>query len=592
MRAEQKVLVLGDDTRSFLATVRSLGRQGIEVHAAPVDFRSPALKSRYISRIHRLPYYLGDGADWIAAVTHLFETERYDLVIPCDERFLIPLHRHRALFEPVHRLAIPDALAIETLNDKHNTRNLAQSVGVPVAAGRLVAAGDGADAVIAEFGLPVAIKPRQSYSPDKLYSRGGVMIAKDRAALARALDQAEPDEFFIEKFFAGDGVGLSILASRGKLLQAFEHHRVHEGPSAGAAYYRKSVKADPALTDACRRMVEAIGYTGVAMFEFKKNFVTGEWILLEVNARPWGSMPLPLGVGVDFPYRWYQLLVHGIETPPFDYPAEIYGRNFVPDCRYIIWKLLGLKSRPLQLAAFIGKSLAEYGRILTGREVHDVFVRDDKRPAFAEIAQLFTERLPRLIGLMPGAAHLRRRRSHRAFQQAVAGGAGQPATIVFVCQGNICRSSFAAVLLDSRLTDGHGVTVTSAGMLPTQGRPSPANAQEAARRVGVDLGAHRSQHLTPDLLAQASVLFVFDKKNRYWLDRRYPDIAIPVLPLADFCDETAGGGADIDDPDGCDVATFQETYRRIDNAVRGILAMLPVRTGAARKAPDAEAVLP
>ena len=51
-------------------------------------------------------------------------------------------------------------------------------------------------------------------------------------------------------------------------------------------------------------------YTGVAMFEFKRND-SGGWILLEVNARPWGSMPLPLSLGVDFPYRWYRLLTAG-----------------------------------------------------------------------------------------------------------------------------------------------------------------------------------------------------------------------------------------------------------------------------------------
>ena len=38
-----KALVMGDATRGFLATVRSLGRKGIEVHAAPFDFRAPAL---------------------------------------------------------------------------------------------------------------------------------------------------------------------------------------------------------------------------------------------------------------------------------------------------------------------------------------------------------------------------------------------------------------------------------------------------------------------------------------------------------------------------------------------------------------------
>lgn len=56
----EKVLVIGDDMRSFLATVRSLGRQGLQVHAAPYDMSSPALTSRYIQQVHPLPFYL-DG---------------------------------------------------------------------------------------------------------------------------------------------------------------------------------------------------------------------------------------------------------------------------------------------------------------------------------------------------------------------------------------------------------------------------------------------------------------------------------------------------------------------------------------------------
>ena len=43
------MLLLGDDLRAFLAIARSLGRRGVEVHAAPSDFSSSALKSRYIA---------------------------------------------------------------------------------------------------------------------------------------------------------------------------------------------------------------------------------------------------------------------------------------------------------------------------------------------------------------------------------------------------------------------------------------------------------------------------------------------------------------------------------------------------------------
>src|SRR3954470_5483629 len=90
-----KILVLGDDTRSFLAIVRSLGRQGIEVHVAPNNFRSPALRSRYIAAVHEIPPWMEDGAEWLSAIQGLLHAEAYDLIIPCDERAILPLQRNR-----------------------------------------------------------------------------------------------------------------------------------------------------------------------------------------------------------------------------------------------------------------------------------------------------------------------------------------------------------------------------------------------------------------------------------------------------------------------------------------------------------------
>ena len=56
-RIAGRVLVLGSDTRSFLAVVRSLGRAGIEVHVAWCPADAPALGSRYVHTVHSLPPY-------------------------------------------------------------------------------------------------------------------------------------------------------------------------------------------------------------------------------------------------------------------------------------------------------------------------------------------------------------------------------------------------------------------------------------------------------------------------------------------------------------------------------------------------------
>src|ERR1700722_8572956 len=109
----QKVLVLGDDTRSFLATVRSLGRKGLEVHVVPKDMQSPALRSRYISQIHRLPQYIGDGSEWLRAVIRLLAKEKFALVIPCQDTALLPFHAHRDVLRQYTELAIPAPEAVE-----------------------------------------------------------------------------------------------------------------------------------------------------------------------------------------------------------------------------------------------------------------------------------------------------------------------------------------------------------------------------------------------------------------------------------------------------------------------------------------------
>src|SRR5262245_54363928 len=77
-----KVLVLGDDTMSFLAIVRALGRRGLTVDVVAEDLQSPALASRYINQRRDLPRYVGTGRDWEAATAALLEAEFYDLVLP------------------------------------------------------------------------------------------------------------------------------------------------------------------------------------------------------------------------------------------------------------------------------------------------------------------------------------------------------------------------------------------------------------------------------------------------------------------------------------------------------------------------------
>ncbi len=552
---------MGDDTRGFLATVRSLGRQGIEVHAAPFDFRAPALSSRYIAAIHDVPPWMGDGSAWRTAMRALLEQQRFDLVIPCDERNLLPLHLLRAEFEGLTRLAIPNARAIDVLFDKHETRELADRVGVPIARGRLARVDDRPAAILAEFGSPVVVKPRRSYTIDGLAKRGRVHVTSDEVLLAHVLQDAEPASLLLESCFEGDGLGLSILAHEGRLLQAFEHRRVHE--RSGSSFYRVSAAPTPDLVEACAALAAGVDYTGIAMVEFKRNDAGG-WILLEVNARPWGSLPLPVALGVDFPYRWYRLLVEGAESPPAPYRAGIFGRNVVPDLVSAV-AAAETHGTHIRRAGALLQRLAGTRRMLVNAEKQDVHVPDDPAPFRAELATIARSAITRAQRLAPGRRRVAAARA-RALVTALAAAPGRK-HILFACQGNICRSPYGAAVL--RETAGDAVLVSSAGMMPRPGRSVPDLFQAQAASEGVDLAAHRSAWLDRASVEAASLIVLFDRVNQAAFADRYPNLQVPTVLLGDLT-----GVGEIDDPVDGDATVAAASYQQIRAAVRQLATLL------------------
>jgi protein-tyrosine-phosphatase/predicted ATP-grasp superfamily ATP-dependent carboligase len=559
-----RVLVLGDDTRSFLAILRSLGRRGIEVHVAPANFRSAALKSRYISAVHDLPPWLGKGSEWLRAMEALLRETKFDLVIPCDETTLLPLQRSRAKLDRLTMLAIPDDDAIDLLFDKHATRKLAQEVGIPVAVGRLMRPHDSAEAIFSELGAPIVIKPRRSFSPDNLGIRNRVQVVGDPARLDEILCHVDSDGTLLEKYFDGRGIGISLLASDGCVLQAFAHHRVHE--TAGASFYRVSAPLSRDLMKACEAIIAAAHYTGVAMLEFKHN-AKGESILLEVNARPWGSLPLPVSLGVDFPYRWYRLLTTGEKFPAVTYRVGVYGRNLLPDIRASIAEAKAKGRKPVSLAGFVARRTAELLRPLIGREVHDVLVSDDLRPGVIELMEVGANIGRRCKEALPGVSVRRRMHALAQIRQGLRAGAPSP-FLLFVCLGNICRSPFAEALLRIRLPHSP-IAIASAGMIPQLGRRPPPLALEAAATHGIDLSAHRSVFLTRELLERASLVIVFDENTDSALFDRYPQLKVPVISLADV-----SGRAGIADPIDHDSVGFRWVYAEIATAIDKLTVLL------------------
>ncbi|MAE62551.1 MAG: threonylcarbamoyl-AMP synthase [Planctomycetaceae bacterium] len=128
-------------------------------------------------------------------------------------------------------------------------------------------------------------------------------------------------------------------------------------------------------------------------------------------------------------------------------------------------------------------------------------------------------------------------------------------TVLFVCSGNTCRSPMAAALARTDLNDPR-IDVISAGVFAGSGSPMSDDARRAVEQLGVDPGAHRSQALTPELLAQADVVFGMTQSHVAAAHQMSPASADKIKLLD-------ADGADIDDPIGAGLDMYVECATRI-----------------------------
>ncbi len=508
-----KALVLGSDHSSFLSVIRSLGRRGIEVHIAWCPEDAPAARSRYVSRAHRLPHPADDR--WAQALAELMRTESFDLVLPTNDPTLIPLQLARAELETAGRIYLLGDRAFEITFDKVKTRQLAVAHDVPVAPGRLVSSPEQIDAILATAAYPLVIKPQLSFNSDDLDQRNSVCRVDERSDAREAIEERLwLGHVLVEECIEGPGWGMEVLASDGEILLSQQHERLHEPQRSGGSSYRRTVPRHPAFLDAVTRLVSDLRYTGVAMFEFKGD-PDGRWVLIEINGRFWGSLPLSLAAGIDFPYGLWQLLVDGRNQVSNQYRTDIYARNLKRDMKWA-WVNRHVGSRDATpTAGSLSRLAREAGNLVRLREHTDQFTLDDPWPGLAEFGQLGRAARERLRSEVVGRAPLRQRRQRRARTAFRTAG-----TILFVCHGNICRSPFAAAA--TKLMLPPSVAVLSAGTGDVEARRPPSVARRVAREFGVDLDDHRSRRVTRELVERADAIYAFDEHHRHELVRRYP----------------------------------------------------------------------
>jgi len=573
-----RVLVLDADMVPSLTISRSLSRQQCVVDAASHTLNPLAKYSNAVSGIYQYPDPLGAPEAFVEWLLEHVRTHHYDLVIPVTERTLVALSERRESLHHV-KIAMPSAHSLEVALDKSQTLALADKVGVPRPRGMTLTSIQELADLKKSIKFPVVLKPTRSIgSGEGGASQLQVSYAFDVAELtAGCIHALRFGPVLLQELFSGIGVGVELIAQHGKIAYAFQHRRLHEVPlTGGGSSLRKSEPIMPSLLQASERLIAALDWNGVAMVEFKLNPATQEFCLMEINGRFWGSLPLAVAAGADFPAMLLNMEMDGAMQPCPPYRNNIYCRLLSRDLHWYEAVLRGGEDRRIASIPSGWEIFNGLGLLFNFRHRFDVQAIRDPLPGIVDIGRLATLYLDRLRALTGGALFYWRQR--RAWKNGlVSAEVSRAHSILFLCYGNINRSALADAMVRAYAEDS-GIAVVSAGFHEESGRPADSVMIDVAGQFGVDMNALRSNCVTQKMLDGSDIIFVMEKAHYDRLIGLDAAIASKVFLLGAH-NSGAGWPAEIADPYGRAKSSYMACYERIAEAVDNIKAFIAVRVG-------------
>lgn len=389
------VLVLDGGHRSSLAIARSLGRQGVDVHVGEHYARSLSTYSKYCTGevIYENPK--SNGREFIRDLKDLLEDSSYEMVISATEVTTYPLSYYKDELPDSVIVPFPGWDTMVQVADKQLTFDRAKTIGIPIPETYSPSNREEVLEIASDLEYPLVIKPQSKITwidgrPTTLRVTNK-NYAEDLDDLLTTYDEivervGEPP--LLQEYIPGEGYGVELLRYNGEIQTTFMHKRLREYPiTGGASTYRKSIY-DERLLEPAVTLLDGLDWEGVAMVEFRLDERDGIPKLMEINGRFWGSLPLAIAAGADFPFDLYTVATGG-HVSPAGYETDVYSRWLFPGD--LLWLASSLRQHSGRIS-----TITEFLR--STRSNYDVLSLEDPYPTIGVTRKLLKQSAKLLKG--------------------------------------------------------------------------------------------------------------------------------------------------------------------------------------------------
>lgn len=297
-----KVLVPQAEALGMIGVIRSLGSAGLEVHAASSQSNALGLRSKFTSRPLICPPI--GHPEFVGWLRNYCSSEEIKIIIP-TEGIMLALRNNLKEFEDILPITI-DPEKISIAYSKARTHQLYESrelyENTPPAIVITKKNYDDNKSRLDELDFPVYVKT------DAIDSLSGCVGG--RVVPANTSDDAlevveelllEFSHVIVQGHVEGKGAGVNCIRWNDEYPAVFLNYCDHESPhKGGLSTLRRGWDCAEMREDAKSRL-DALGWQGVAMVEYKVNPLNGSFSCIEINARFWAALHLALYSGANFP---------------------------------------------------------------------------------------------------------------------------------------------------------------------------------------------------------------------------------------------------------------------------------------------------
>jgi predicted ATP-grasp superfamily ATP-dependent carboligase len=339
------VLVLDADHKNALAIIRHLGKtKQYEIDVVSHNKRSIGFYSKYANEKILVHDPKKDANAYLNDLLGILIKKKYAVILPVSYiSYQICSENKEKISEHTH-LTITSHENIKLASSKVQTYAFAEKIAVPYPAIIKVNSLDEIESLDPEF--PCVIKAPFEIGKNVVdYAHNKEQFIRKYRAICDKHNMADTLPI-VQRYIDGGGFGFFAYYENGQCKNFFIHKRLREYPASGGFSTTAEAFYDPKIETYGKKILDALNWDGVAMVEFKQDKRTGEYYLMEINAKFWGSLELALVNGVNFPQMLIdRALGKDVKT------NDSYGR------KRFQWILNGdlfhLFQRPWHLFAFI-----------------------------------------------------------------------------------------------------------------------------------------------------------------------------------------------------------------------------------------------